>query len=66
MDRDAEIFMEVLESYDGILPFSEKASPEVIERELNMSKAAFKRAVGRLFKAPKIQIENHKIRKNED
>lgn len=66
MDRDAEIVMEVLESYDGILPFSEKASPEVIERELNMSKAAFKRAVGRLFKARKIQIENHKIRKNED
>ena len=38
MDRDAEIVMEVLESYDGILPFSEKASPEVIERELDVYK----------------------------
>ena len=64
MDKDAMTVMEVLESYDGVLPFSEKASPEVIERELGMSKAAFKRAVGRLFKNRKILIENHKIRKN--
>lgn len=66
MDRDAATVMEVLESYDGILPFSEKASPEVIERELNMSKAAFKRAVGRLLKNKKITIEDHKIRKHPE
>ncbi len=62
IDKDAAVVMEVLESYDGVLPFSEKASPEVIERELNMSKAAFKRAVGHLLKMKKIQIEQHKIR----
>lgn len=39
IDKDAAVVMDVLESYDGVLPFSEKASPEVIERELNMSKA---------------------------
>lgn len=66
MDKDAAAVMEVLESYEGVLPFSEKASAEVIERELNMSKAAFKRAVGRLFKSRKILIENHKIRKNTE
>lgn len=64
MAKDAETVMDVLESYDGVLPFSEKASPEVIERELNMSKAAFKRAVGHLLKLKKIRIENHKIRMN--
>ena len=64
MDKDAAVVMDVLESYDGVLPFSEKASPEVIERELNMSKAAFKRAVGHLLKTKKIQIDQHKIRIN--
>ena len=64
MAKDAETVMDVLESYDGVLPFSERASPEVIERELNMSKAAFKRAVGHLLKLKKIRIENHKIRMN--
>lgn len=64
MAKDAETVMDVLESYDGVLPFSEKASPEVIERELNMSKAAFKRAVGHLLKLKKIRIENHNIRMN--
>ena len=64
ISKDAQILMEVLESYDGVLPFTEKASPLVIERELNMSKAAFKRAVGHLLKARKISIENGKIRLN--
>ena len=42
--------------------FTEKASPEVIERETGMSKAAFKRAVGRLLKNGKIEIIQGKIR----
>ena len=64
ISKDAQTLMEVLESYDGVLPFTEKASPAVIERELSMSKAAFKRAVGHLLKARKIVIENGKIRLN--
>ena len=64
ISKDAQILMEVIESYDGVLPFTEKASPAVIERELSMSKAAFKRAVGHLLKARKIVIENGKIRLN--
>ena len=64
ISKDAQMVLEVLESYDGVLPFTEKASPAVIERELNMSKAAFKRAVGHLLKARKIVIDNGKIRIN--
>ena len=41
MDQDGEKILALLESYDGVLPFTEKASPEVIERELGISKAAF-------------------------
>lgn len=63
MDKDAAQIDRLLDSYDGVLPFTEKASPEVIERELSMSKAAFKRAVGRLLKQKKIEIKDGKIRK---
>lgn len=63
MDKDAARIDRLLDSYDGVLPFTEKASPEVIERELSMSKAAFKRAIGRLLKNKKIEIVDGKIRK---
>ena len=61
---DSARVMDLLDSYDGVLPFTEKASPEVIQRELDMSKAAFKRAVGNLLKHGHIQITDGKIRKN--
>lgn len=63
MDEDAEHVMSVIESFDGVLPFSDSASPEVIKRELNMSKNAFKRAVGRLYKERRVEIKENSIRK---
>ena len=65
MDDDAEKIMDLIESYAGVLPFTEKATPEIIFRETGLSKAAFKRAVGRLYKERRIQITDGKIRKNE-
>ena len=41
----------VLRKNGGELPFTDKADPERIRDEFGMSKAAFKRAVGRLLKA---------------
>lgn len=65
MDADAESLYQLIEEYAGVLPFTEKASPEVIMRETGLSKAAFKRAVGRLYKERKILItEDGKIRIN--
>ena len=63
MDTDAQKILSLLESYGGVLPFSEKASPEVIKRECGLSKNAFKRAVGRLYKQRKISLEEGKIRR---
>lgn len=63
MDKDAARVMEALEEYAGVLPFNDKASPEVIMREMKMSKNAFKRAVGRLYKEHKIEITEKNIRK---
>lgn len=63
MDADCELVMDTIESYDGVLPFTDKANPEVIKRELGLSKNAFKRAVGRLLKQGKIEITPRGIRK---
>ena len=45
----------------GVLPFEDKASPEVIRREFGLSKNAFKRAIGHLLKEGKIQIKDRRI-----
>lgn len=61
MDKDAEEILKVLDEFDGALPFNDKASPEVIKREFNLSKNAFKRAVGHLLKEGKIEITETSI-----
>lgn len=63
MGMDAEKVMELIESYDGVLPFNDKASPETIRQESDMSKNEFKRAVGNLLKAGRIEITENSIRK---
>ena len=62
MGADAEKLLELLESYGGVLPFTEKAEPDVISRETGLSKAAFKRAVGRLYRERKITLDGGVIR----
>ena len=56
MDADAGRIMARIEKSGGSIPFTDKADPERIKAELGMSKAAFKRAVGRLLKQGKIEI----------
>lgn len=63
MDADAKKVMQLIDSYAGVLPFNDKASPEVIKREVQLSKNAFKRAVGRLYKERKIEITENGIRR---
>ena len=58
---DAEKVLEVIHSFDGALPFNDKANPEVIKRELQMSKNEFKKAVGHLLKSGKIEITEKSI-----
>ena len=63
MEDDAELVMRVIEEFAGVLPFSDKASPEVIKRETGLSKNAFKRAVGKLYKERRVEITERAIRK---
>lgn len=62
MSIDAEKVMKKLEEGKGVLPFTDKASPELIKAEMDMSKNEFKRAVGNLLKAGKIEIGETEIR----
>ena len=61
MDEDAEMVLARIKEYGGKLPFGDKADPELIKKEFGLSKNAFKRAVGRLFKEQKIQIGENSI-----
>lgn len=63
IDEDAEMVMGVIEEFAGVLPFDDKASPEVIKREFGLSKNAFKRAIGHLLKDGKIEIKERRIYK---
>lgn len=63
MDEDAEYVMQVIEEFEGVLPFDDRVSPDIIKREFGLSKNAFKRAVGRLLKQGRIEIRDKKIRK---
>ena len=62
IEKDAEKLVHIIESFDGVLPFTDKANPEVIRRETGMSKNEFKRAVGNLLKNGKIIIKPDCIR----
>lgn len=63
IQKDGEAILKLLDSYEGSLPFNDKASPEIIQHETGMSKNEFKRAVGHLLKEGKIQITEKSIRR---
>ena len=46
MGEDAKLVRQVIDEFAGVLPFDDKASPQVIEREFGLSKNAFKRGRG--------------------
>ena len=59
---DAEAVLHIIENeYSGHLPFDDKADPDRIRDVFGISKAAFKRAVGHLYKMRKISISGGSI-----
>jgi predicted RNA-binding protein (virulence factor B family) len=58
IDVDAQIIFDYMETRNGAMPFSDKSDPEEIRARFNMSKAAFKRAIGRLMKENKVYQED--------
>ncbi|SES13384.1 hypothetical protein SAMN04487944_11981 [Gracilibacillus ureilyticus] len=60
MGGDADEILLRLEENNGIIPFSDKSDPEDIRGTFNISKAAFKRALGKLMKEGKIEQRDGK------
>lgn len=57
MKQDADIILDFLNDYDGFMQFTSKSSVEEIESNFKMSKAAFKRALGNLYKNRLVEIK---------
>lgn len=57
IDEDSEKIFSYLLSRNGSMPFSDKSLPEDIEERFQMSKGAFKRALGKLMKEGKVYQE---------
>ena len=66
LDADAELILKGIDEYEGVLPFDDKVSPEIIKREFGLSKNAFKRAVGHLMKQGLVRIEDRRIYRLEN
>jgi uncharacterized protein len=54
---DAEVILEYLEERNGAIPYWDKSLPEEIKDRFNMSKASFKRALGKLMKEDRVYQE---------
>lgn len=57
LDIDAEQILSVLNERNGAMPYWDKSMPEDIQEKFHMSKASFKRALGRLMKEGKVYQE---------
>lgn len=55
---DAAVILDYLKQQDGIMPFSDKSDPDDIRTVFDMSKSAFKRALGSLMKTGKIEQQD--------
>jgi predicted RNA-binding protein (virulence factor B family) len=61
VDEHSSSLLNALEANKGVLKLSDKSTPERIKDELGMSKKAFKKAIGRLYKVGKIEIKPGEI-----
>lgn len=60
MVDDAELILQHLEENNGMIPFGDKSDPEDIRGTFQISKAAFKRALGKLMKERKVEQRDGK------
>ncbi|MCG8697653.1 MAG: S1-like domain-containing RNA-binding protein [Bacteroidales bacterium] len=57
IEEGAEGILERIKSNGGFLPLTDKSSPEEISNVLGLSKKAFKKAIGNLYKQKLVRIE---------
>lgn len=62
IDEDAEKIIKYMENNGGIIGYTDKAAPEKIRQDFQMSKNEFKRAIGRLLKEQRVFIGENSIK----
>lgn len=62
VEPDSQMILDKLKEAGGFLEFNDKSSPESIKKTFKMSKKAFKRAVGNLYKKRMIKLGDNGIR----
>lgn len=62
LEEDALRILAYLETNGGEMSLTDKSSPEMIQKTFHMSKSAFKRALGSLYKAKKVQLSKEKTK----
>ena len=60
IDGDREIILKYLEDHHGVIKYTSKSPAEVIEKVFKMSRKAFKRAYGSLYKERLIEFDEEK------
>ncbi|MCW8930778.1 MAG: S1-like domain-containing RNA-binding protein [Gammaproteobacteria bacterium] len=60
-DKNADIILRYLNAKDGFAPVHDKSEPKLISELFGMSKGAFKKTIGRLYKQKIIRIEKDGI-----
>jgi predicted RNA-binding protein (virulence factor B family) len=60
--NDREVILDALKAHNGLLPLSDKSSPEAIAVLLRMSKKSFKKAIGGLYKEGLVNITPEGVR----
>ena len=61
LSDDCDRILKYLNEHHGVMNYTEDTDPLVIEKVFNMSKSAYKRALGHLYKEKTILILNNKI-----
>ena len=56
IDKNSQIILDALQENDGFLELTDKSSPEDIKFILGLSKKAFKRSLGNLYKQKMVEL----------
>jgi len=61
-DANSELIFNALIEHEGFLPFTDRSTPEEIYSQFGISKKAFKKSIGALYKQRKIDIQSQGIK----
>lgn len=62
IDKNSQLILDALQANNGVLSLTDKSSPEAIKSTLGMSKKAFKRGLGSLYKQQLVQLDDDATR----